>query len=346
MRRKIFWAVSVRTLGLGRGLNTTMCFSALVRQDLQWLVKRYGAEIAWEMFEELFRQRLDDPEIQCSRALDVYILRMQDERARSSQTYIERYRAQQAHVWEQELFKQRKRLMDAQRKLQTKETKAARNEERIATGKVATLTEKLTGLRSDQIVPIDARLFPKKYVPVIVGEGDRLLIRPMRYLCRLPGKPSSYDQKFDGTYNARRDNLNGFWSGLYGKHHGIMVIDSFFENVPRHLYERRELAAGERETNVVLHFNPNSGEPMTVACLWSHWTGAGEPELDSFAAITDVPPPEVLATGHTRCVISLKEGNVREWLAPARVGKGRLEEILSDRAAPVYEHRIEERIAA
>ena len=323
-----------------------MCFSALVRQDLQWLVKRYGAEIAWEMFEELFRQRLDDPEIQFSRALDVYILRMQDERARSSQTYIERYRAQQAHVWEQELFKQRKRLMDAQRKLQTKETKAARNEERIATGKVATLTEKLTGLRSDQVTPIDARIFPKKYVPVIVGEGDRLLIRPMRYLCRLPGKPSSYDQKFDGTYNARRDNLNGFWSGLYGKNHAIMVIDSFFENVPRHLYEKRELAAGERATNVVLHFNPNSGEPMTIACLWSHWTGDGEPELDSFAAITDEPPPEVLATGHTRCVISLREGNVREWLAPARVGKGRLEEILSDRAAPVYEHRIEERIAA
>jgi len=317
-----------------------MCFSALVRQDLQWLVKRYGAEIAWEMFEELFRQRLDDPEIQFSRALDVYILRMQDERARLSQTYIERYRAQQAHVWEQELFKQRKRLMDAQRKLQTKETKAARNEERIATGKVAALTEKITGLRSDQIALIDARIFPKKYVPVITGEGDRLLIRPMRYLCRLPGKPSSYDQKFDGTYNARRDNLNGFWSGIYGKQHGIMVIDSFFENVPRHLYEKRELAAGERETSVVLNFNPNSGEPMTVACLWSHWTGEGEPALDSFAAITDEPPPEVLATGHTRCVISLKDENVREWLAPARVAKARLEEILSDRQAPFYEHRI------
>jgi putative SOS response-associated peptidase YedK len=317
-----------------------MCFSALVRQDLQWLVKRYGAEIAWEMFEELFRQRLDDPEIQFSRALDVYILRMQDERARSSQTYIERYRTQQAHVWEQELFKQRKRLMDAQRKLQTKETKAARNEERIATGKVAALTEKLTGLRSDQVAPIDARIFPKKYVPVITGEGDRLLIRPMRYLCRLPGKPSSYDQKFDGTYNARRDNLNGFWSSIYGKQHGIMVIDSFFENVPRHLYEKRELAAGERATSVVLNFNPNSGEPMTVACLWSHWTGEGEPALDSFAAITDEPPPEVLATGHTRCVISLKDENVREWLAPARVAKARLEEILSDRQAPFYEHRI------
>jgi putative SOS response-associated peptidase YedK len=317
-----------------------MCFSALVRQDLQWLVKRYGAEIAWEMFEELFRQRLDDPDIQFSRALDVYLLRMQDERARPSQAYIERYRAQQAHVWEQELFKQRERLMDAQRKLQAKETKAARNDERIATGKVAALTAKLTGLRSDQIAPIDARIFPRKYVPVVTGEGDRLLIRPMRYLCRLPGKPSSYDQKFDGTYNARRDNLNGFWSSLYGRNHGIVVIDSFFENVPRHLYEKRALAAGERATSVVLNFNPGSGEPMAVACLWSHWTGEGEPALDSFAAITDEPPPEVLATGHTRCVISLKEENVREWLAPARVARGRLEEILSDREAPVYEHRI------
>jgi putative SOS response-associated peptidase YedK len=119
-----------------------------------------------------------------------------------------------------------------------------------------------------------------------------------------------------------------------------MVIDGFFENVPRHLYEKRELAAGERETNVVLHFNPNSGEPMTIACLWAHWTGEGEPELDSFAAITDEPPPEVLATGHTRCVISLKEENVREWLSPAGVSKDRLEQILSDRAAPYYEHRI------
>jgi putative SOS response-associated peptidase YedK len=317
-----------------------MCFSALVRQDLQWLVKRYGAEIAWEMFEELFVKRLDDPDIQFSRALDVYILRMQDERARLSQTYIERYRAQQAHAWEQELFKQRKRLMDARRKLQTKETKAARNEERIATGKVATLTEKLTGLRSDQVAPIDSRIFPKKYVPVIVGAGERLSIRPMRYLCRLPGKPSSYDQQFDGTYNARRDNLNGFWSGIYGKNHGIMVIDSFFENVPRHLYEKRALLAGERETSVVLNFNPDSGQTMAVACLWSHWTGEGEPALDSFAAITDEPPPEVLATGHTRCVISLKDENVREWLAPAGIGKGRLEEILSDREAPFYEHRI------
>src|SRR5580692_71894 len=100
-----------------------MCFSALVRQDLQWLVKRYGAEIAWEMFEELYRQRLEDPDIQFARALDVYVMRMQSEQARKCQAYIEAFRTNQARIWEQELFKQRKRLVDAQRKLQTKETK-------------------------------------------------------------------------------------------------------------------------------------------------------------------------------------------------------------------------------
>ena len=318
-----------------------MCYSALVRQNLLWLAKRYGAEVAWEMFEELFRRRIEDTDIQLARSLEVHVLQMTDERARGSQAYIEQYRTDRSRAWEQELFKQRKRLVDAQRKLQIKETKAARNDERIATDKLAAFAGKLSLLRSEQLSPVDSRIFPKKYyVPLIVDDGGRLVIRPMRYLCRLPGKPSNYDERFDGTYNARRDNLTGFWSSVYGKNHGVMVVDSFYENVPRHLYEKRALAPGEKESNLVLHFNPNSGVPMTVACLWSHWTRPAEPELYSFAAITDTPPPEILATGHTRCVISLQEANVREWLSPGQTSRARLEEILSDRQTPYYEHRV------
>jgi putative SOS response-associated peptidase YedK len=119
-----------------------------------------------------------------------------------------------------------------------------------------------------------------------------------------------------------------------------MVVNSFFENVPAHLYEKRELAAGESEQNVVLHFQPTAAEPMIVACLWSHWSGQGERDLDSFAAVTDEPPPEIAETGHQRCIISLKEDNVREWLSPSRVTQARLEEILSDHVEPYYEHRI------
>ena len=218
-----------------------MCYSALVRQNLLWLAKRYGAEIAWEFFEELFRKRVDDRNITLSRALNVHVLQMTDEGARPSQGYIQAYRSKQAQAWEQELFKQRKRLADAQRKLKEKETKAARNDEQIAGNKTEQLTNKLVTLRSEQISGNDSRIFPKSYyAPVITNDGGRLIIRPMRYLCRLPGKPASFDERFAGCYNARRDNLNGFWSGLYGKNHGIVVIDSFFENVPRHLYEKRK----------------------------------------------------------------------------------------------------------
>lgn len=140
--------------------------------------------------------------------------------------------------------------------------------------------------------------------------------------------------------NARRDSLGNFWSQVYGSHHGIIVVNSFFENVPIHLYERRELAPGERETNTVLHFQPRPAQPMTVACLWSHWTAEGQPDLHSFAAITDDPPPEIAATGHQRCIISLRDENLTEWLTPTGVNKARLEEILTDRAAPYYEHQI------
>jgi putative SOS response-associated peptidase YedK len=317
-----------------------MCYSALVRQDLQWLTKRYGAEIAWEIFEELFLRRLDDPDVKLCRALDVFVMRMEDERALKSQTYIEQYRVQQAHAWEQELFEQRTRLTTAQRKLAKKETKEARKNERIATDKIATLSTKLTTLRSDGVDTRDTRIFRMTYAPVIVGEGERRMIRPMRYLCRLPGTPPGFDEKYPGIYNARRDSLNAFWAPLYKRNHGLLVADCFFEKVERHVYERRELMAGERPSFFDLRFDPNSGEPMTIACVWAHWTGEGGPVLDSFAAITDDPPPEVLATGHTRCVIPVKEENVKEWLSPGKVGERRLEEILSERGVPYFEHRI------
>ena len=39
-------------------------------------------------------------------------------------------------------------------------------------------------------------------------------------------------------------------------------------------------------------------------------------------------------------MISIREENVREWLAPEHVTKVRLEGILSERVAPYYEHRV------
>jgi len=317
-----------------------MCYSAKVQQNLRSLAKRFGADVDWALFEQVFHRRLQDDEIKFARALEANFQQPQSETEHRIQADIEAYRRMVGTRWETDLFKQKKRLADAQRALQTKETKKARDDERIASTKIDTYLERLANLRRIDFSETDERIFPRYFVPLVVREGDRLLIRPMRYQCRLAGKPATYDERYPGTYNARRDNLEGFWSDVYGTQHGVMVVNSFYENVPLHLFEKRALGEGEKEKNLVLHFNPQPAQEMLVACLWSHWTHKSDPDLYSFAAVTDDPPPEVAATGHNRCIIAIQPQNVAAWLSPEGLEKSRLEAILGDRPCPYYEHRI------
>jgi putative SOS response-associated peptidase YedK len=79
---------------------------------------------------------------------------------------------------------------------------------------------------------------------------------------------------------------------------------------------------------------------MLVACLWSHWHEANAPDLLSFAAITDAPPPEVAAAGHDRCIVPIKPEHLDAWLYPDRTNLSAQQAILDDRARPYYEHRL------
>lgn len=140
--------------------------------------------------------------------------------------------------------------------------------------------------------------------------------------------------------NARRDNLEKFWRGQFGRSHGILLASAFYENVARHAMEHRELGPDEKPENVVLEFKPNTGQDMLVACLWSHWTREGEPDLLSFAAITDEPPAEVAAAGHDRCIIPIRPEHVDAWLNPDPKNLKALYDILDDREPMYYEHRL------
>ena len=146
--------------------------------------------------------------------------------------------------------------------------------------------------------------------------------------------------KYPGTYNARRDNLEGFWKGLFGYTQGIVVINAFYENVNRHRLEGRELGADEAAENAVLEFKPRPTQDMLVACLWSRWTAPGEPDLLSFAAITDEPPPEVAAAGHDRCIIPIRPEHIDAWLSPDPANLAAQYAILDHRDRPYYEHRM------
>lgn len=241
---------------------------------------------------------------------------------------------------EKDLFTQKTRLVNAERSLKDKETKKAREDVRISSSKIDALSTKFSRLRSSEPNEEDNRIFPFVYAGILVKEAGQHVLTPMRYHCRPAGKPSFSDRQFPGLYNARRDNLEKFWGDQFGSNHAILVVESFYENVKRHTMEHRELSAGEREENVVLQFKPEPAQAMYIACLWSHWTDPKEPDLRSFAAITDEPPPDVAAAGHDRCIINLKPEHVEAWLTPQGRSRDELQAMLSDRAIPVFQHEI------
>jgi putative SOS response-associated peptidase YedK/1,2-phenylacetyl-CoA epoxidase PaaB subunit len=317
-----------------------MCYSAQIWQSYQKYVRLWGADISIAEYVDLYWRRNQGAKIKIAKAMDASFSQPETEEEWKIKALIDLYDADQTTKLEQEAFKQRKRLADAIRTLETKTTKKALDDQRIATDKIAWALGKLSDLRRAELNDEDHRIFPGWYAPVMVMENGRRVVKPMRYQCRPAGKPAFNDVKLPGTYNARKDNLEGFWKGLFGYSHGIMVVNAFFENVSRHAMDHRDLAPGEKEENVILEFRPEPRQDMLVACLWSNWTGAGEPDLLSFAAITDDPPAEVAAAGHDRCIIPIKPENVDAWLNPDPRNLAALCAILDDRARPYYEHRL------
>ena len=316
----------------------------MVEQELKKAARMVGGEVDFSALEKLFARRLEDGSIKIARALEANFdapTSPVEERIKDS---IDRYRAKVRSGHETALFAQKKRLADAERTLATRQTEKALDDQRIATRKIAWHLEKLAGLGRTEAKDADSRIFPMWYAPVVILENGRRLIRPMRYHCRPNGKPENYDQRYDGLYNARRDNLEGFWKNVFGRHHGLVIARSFYENVALHDFERRPLREGEKPKNLILHFNPRSrpgvAVPMLVACLWDLWQSPGKPDLYSFAAITDEPPPEIAATGHDRCIIPLEASAIGAWLDPAGSDRAALAALLDRRERPYFEHRL------
>ncbi|MBB6600291.1 SOS response-associated peptidase family protein [Luteimonas sp. MC1825] len=307
-----------------------MCYSAQVRAEHRKFLRQTGATMELKDYVRLYWTDKGDagakrPKV--ARALEIGFLR---DGPPEVADLIRQWDAREMSALEQELFKQRKRVADGERSLQAKVTKKAQEDMRIGMAKVEQIRGRIDALKRSEPKPDDARIYPGHYTHVLVSEGGKRVMRPMRYQCRPAGKPAFYDRKFPGTYNARRDSLEGFWKPQFGRHHALMVADVFYENV-----------AAPDGRNQVLAFTPRTGEPMLIACLWSHWTDpAGvEPDLDSFAAITDDPEPEVVAAGHDRTVINIRPEHIDAWLNPDPANLQALYAIFDDRQHPFYEHR-------
>ena len=308
-----------------------MCYSAKVIASWRQYQRVFGADIDLRAFADMYEARLAPKAVKTPKAMDASMADVPGPEGDVIRAAIAQFEKAEATRLEQLLFTQKKRLTGAERTLQTKTTKKALEDQRIATDKIAWARTKLDDLRRTEVKDRDRRIYPGMYAPVMVMENGQRVLKPMRYQCRPCGKPAFYDRKYPGTYNARRDNLEGFWGDTFGVHHGIMVADTFYENVE-----------GEDGQNQVLAFAPRTGEPMLIACLWSHWVDpkGKEPNLLSFAAITDEPEPEVAAAGHDRTIINIKPEHLDAWLNPDAGNLAALYAIFDDKQHPFYEHRL------
>lgn len=308
-----------------------MCYSARIESKWKRYVRDMEARIDYSDFFDVARLRLAEPsQYRLPRGFDLEFANPQTDEEHAIKDLIDQYRKGQVTKLETEIFAQRKRQAEAERKLAAKQTKAAAASMRIATSKVQQAMGKLSLLTDQQPHANDYRIFPRNYAPIMLMRGGERVLAPARYLLRQPGKPAFMDDKLSGNYNARRDNLTKYWRGEFGATHAIMAIQSFYENV-----------TGADGNNQVLHFNPREPGVMLIACLYAEWSDPKTAEkLLSFAAVTDEPPQEVRAAGHDRMVIRLTPQNVDRWLTPHGRSDAELQAILSERQPAYYEHRV------
>jgi hypothetical protein len=292
-----------------------MCYSAMIKAEYARYLRATGARMDIHQFMEIFGWEVGGKRSEVPRAVELWFDNPANEaEARLHELIATRRRKLEAEL-QVELFSQKRRLADAERKLAARETKAALNDRRIATNHIDRYVKKLGRISDPQLRDGDARFFEHHQVPIVLMEDGRKVLKLAGYHLDPDGRR--------GHYNARRDNIN-YWRPAYGATHAVMLVTSFYENV--------KLGG----VNRILHFVPRPQEDMLVACLYQR-----QPDgRYAFAAVTDDPPPEVRAAGHDRMIINIKPANLAAWLTPQGRSDAELQAILGDRQSPYYEHEI------
>src|SRR5690242_2606836 len=133
-----------------------MCYSAQIKADWNRYRRLYGAQISLTDFYQLyFRRAHEDAKLRMPLGVDAAFLESEGEQEQAIAALIREFHAAETGRLEQELFKQRRRLADAQRSLHTKPTKTAAESERIATAKTEAIRTKLSSLNGGPLTVDD-----------------------------------------------------------------------------------------------------------------------------------------------------------------------------------------------
>jgi hypothetical protein len=122
-----------------------MCYSAQILADYRRYVRMFGRLVEGSSGAKV------------PKAMDASFLDSLTDDSQDIRRLVEQYNAARLTNLEQELFKQRKRLADAERTLQTKTTKAATESRRIAAGKIDATLRRLEDTTRKELEPRDSR---------------------------------------------------------------------------------------------------------------------------------------------------------------------------------------------
>src|SRR5713101_1030489 len=100
-----------------------MCYPAQIVEDYRKYVRTFGADMSIRDFAQLYWERVEGSGAKVPKGMDAAFATPETDDERQIKALIDQYDAAQVAKLEQELFKQRTRLADAERTLQTKTTK-------------------------------------------------------------------------------------------------------------------------------------------------------------------------------------------------------------------------------
>jgi len=298
-----------------------MCYSARIRPQLADLASEFRATLDLDSFEALIRMRLKEPELKIPFGMDRYFLHAKDPAEAKLAKYVREFHEAEKGRRQEEI---KATELEMKELAQGKPTAAAKKKIEVRERRLVKLEAKLHHELSD-ISPLDDRVYPFYYAPVVAeGKHGRKLV-PMRYRVRRPDGgevPNQYN-----VFNARFDSLESArtWTPLFGRFHAIFPFTQFYEWVEQD---------GKKQE---IYFAPEKRALMWAASLYSVAKGAHGPLL-SFAMVTDDPPPEVAAAGHDRCPIFLREDQMPGWLTPAQKTAENLKSLLQFKEKAFYLH--------
>ena len=258
-----------------------MCYSAMVEQDAKKYGLRYKARIQTDLYDDLFRRRSEGEKLLINKAMEIpFLTNPTEPKEQAIAENIRVWRKQKVQEFETLLFEQKKRLNDALRKLETKPTKKAETDKRVATNKIETAKRKIKDIESPILSETDMRIFPFHYMSMVhLDENGKKVVSPVRYHMRPHDEDESFDVEKEGCYNARCNNLKrvNFWKDSLGSRRGFILVKKFYENVPVEKYiKHNKLGADQRDKkNIVLCFDPKLPDFMILPTLWDSWSHPG-----------------------------------------------------------------------